>query len=101
MVRKLDGNIIDVGSAKEGILNPFQIYKILTEDGGNADSVITFNTHLKTLESFFKIVLRGASNDVIEIINSLVVDTYKYKNITEETNFELLQSNDLPIFSDL
>ena len=101
LVRKLDGNIIDVGSAKEGILNPFQIYKILTEDGGNADSVITFNTHLKTLESFFKIVLRGASNDVIEIINSLVVETYKYKNITEETNFELLQAIDFPIFSDL
>ena len=101
IVRKLDGNIIDVGNAKEGILNPFQIYQILTEEGELADSVITFNTHLKTLESFFRIVLRGVSNDVIEIINLLVVETYKYKGITENSNFNSLKINDYPIFSDL
>jgi len=101
ITRKLKGNIIDVGNAKEGILNPFQIYQILTEEGCNASPAVTFNTHLKTLESFFKIVLPGVSNDVIELINSLVVETYKAKNITEETNCVDYKPEMYPIFSDL
>ena len=48
--RNLSGNVIDVGNAKEGRINPFHIYKVLTEDGNAADPVVTFNTHLKMLE---------------------------------------------------
>ena len=70
VTRNLSGNIIDVGNAKEGRINPFHIYKVLTEDGNTADPVVTFNTHLKMLESFFKIVFVGASSDVIELINN-------------------------------
>ena len=33
LTRNLCGNIIDVGNAREGRINPFHIYKILTEDG--------------------------------------------------------------------
>ena len=54
ITNKCNGNIIDVGSSKEGKLNPFHVYKILTEDGYEASPIVTFNTHLKTLESFFK-----------------------------------------------
>ena len=56
LVRNLQGDIIDVGSAQTGRINPFHIYNILTEDGTIADPKTTFNTHLKVLESFFKIV---------------------------------------------
>lgn len=101
LTRNLKGNIIDVGRAKEGRINPFHIYKILTEDGGPAEPSVTFNTHLKMLESFFKIVLVGASSDIIELINNLAVETYRRKGITEETDFETLGANDFPIFSDL
>ncbi len=101
IVRNLNGNIINVSNNKEGILNPFHIYKILTEDGTVADSITTFNTHLKTLESFFKIVLNGVSNDVLEIINSLVIKTYAYKGITEETDCSTYTSLMFPIFSDM
>ncbi len=101
LTRNLRGNIIDVGRAKEGRINPFHIYKILTEDGGPAEPSITFNTHLKMLESFFKIVLVGASSDIIELINNLAVETYRRKGITDETDFETLGANDFPIFSDL
>ena len=52
LTKNLSGNLIDVGNAKEGRINPFHIYKILTEDGLPADPVVTFNTHLKMLESF-------------------------------------------------
>ena len=101
LTRNLMGNIIDVGRAKEGRINPFHIYKILTEDGCPAEPSVTFNTHLKMLESFFKIVLVGASSDIIELINNLAVETYRRKGITEETDFETLSANDFPVFTDL
>lgn len=101
LTRNLHGNITDVGNAKEGRINPFHIYKILTEDGTPADSVITFNTHLKMLESFFKIVLVGASADVIELINNLAVETYERKGITELTDCSNFKAEDFPLFTDL
>ena len=101
LTKNLSGNLIDVGNAKEGRINPFHIYKILTEDGVPADSIITFNTHLKTLESFYKIVLVGASQDVIELINNLTVEMYERKGITELTDCTNFKPDEFPIFTDL
>lgn len=101
VTRSLSGNIIDVGNAKEGRINPFHIYKVLTEDGNTADPVVTFNTHLKMLESFFKIVFVGASSDVIELINNLAVETYERKGITETTDCTDFSPEQFPIFSDM
>ena len=101
LTRNLKGNIIDVGRAKEGRINPFHIYKILTEDGCPAEPSVTFNTHLKMLESFFRIVLVGASSDIVELINNLTIETYKRKGITENTDCTYYKAEDFPIFSDL
>ena len=101
VTRNLSGNIIDVGNAKEGRINPFHIYKVLTEDGNTADPVVTFNTHLKMLESFFKIVFVGASSDVIELINNLAVETYERKGITEATDCTDFTPEQFPTFSDM
>lgn len=101
LTRNLCGNIIDVGNAKEGRINPFHIYKVLTEDGDAADSKVTFNTHLKMLEAFFKIVLADAPVDVIEIINTLAVETYARKGITENTDCSEYAAEQFPLFSDL
>ena len=101
LTRNLAGNIIDVGNAKEGRINPFHIYKILTEDGTPADPKVTFHTHLKMLESFFKIVLADAPVDVIELINNLVVETYERMGITENTDCSAFPADYFPLFSDL
>lgn len=101
LTKNLSGNLIDVGNAKEGRINPFHIYKILTEDGLPADPVVTFNTHLKMLESFFKIVFVGANSDVIELINNLAVEAYARKGIYETTDCTGLNAEDFPLFTDL
>ena len=101
LTRNLYGNIIDVGNAKEGRINPFHIYKVLTEDGTPADPAVTFNTHLKMLESFFKIVLADAPVDVIELINNLAVETYEKMGITENTDCSNFPADYFPLFSDL
>lgn len=101
LTRNLYGNVINVGNAREGRINPFHIYKILTEDGTPADPKVTFNTHLKMLESFFKIVLADAPVDVIELINNLVVETYERMGITENTDCSNFPADYFPLFSDL
>ena len=101
LTRNVYGNIINVGNASEGRINPFHIYKILTEDGTPADSRVTFNTHLKMLESFFRIVLADAPTDAIELINNLVVETYARKGITEDTDCTDFSAEQFPLFSDL
>lgn len=101
LTRNLYGNIIDVGNAREGRINPFHIYKVLTEDGTPADPAVTFNTHLKMLESFFKIVLADAPVDVIELINNLAVETYEKMGITENTDCSNFPADYFPLFSDL
>lgn len=101
LTRNLSGNIINVGNAKEGRINPFHIYKILTEDGMPADPKVTFNTHLKMLESFYKIVLADAPVDVIELINNLTVETYARMGITEKTDCSAFPANYFPTFTDL
>lgn len=101
LTRNLYGNVINVGNAREGRINPFHIYKILTEDGTPAEPKVTFNTHLKMLESFFKIVLADAPLDVIELINNLVVETYERMGITENTDCSSFPADYFPLFSDL
>lgn len=101
LTRNLYGNVINVGNAREGRINPFHIYKILTEDGSVADSKVTFNTHLKMLESFYKIVLADAPLDVIELINNLTVETYERMGITENTDCSEFPADYFPLFSDL
>ena len=101
LTRNLCGSIIDVGNAREGRINPFHIYKILTEDGIPAEPKVTFNTHLKMLESFFKIVLADAPAETIELINNLTVETYERMGITENTDCSAFPADYFPLFSDL
>ncbi len=101
LAHNLGGTIIDVGNATEGRINPFHIYSILSEDGSPASPEITFNTHLKTLEGFFRIVLEGAPSDVIEQINSLVIDAYARRDIYKETDCTGFCPEAFPTFTDL
>lgn len=101
LTKKLSGNIIDVGNAKQGVINPFHIYKILTENGIPASPSVVFNAHLKTLESFFKIVLPNIDNEVMELINLLTIEAYKFKGITELTDCSDYEPHKFPIFADV
>ena len=49
----------------------------------------------------FVLLLSDVSIDVLELINTLVVETYNYKGINEQTDFNKLISSDYPLFSDL
>ena len=95
----LKGKFIDVGSSMNGIMNPFHVYTTLSEDeGAGSDS---FSQHLQFLEEFFRVIFDGMSGDAFEILNSLVVEVYKRKNIDTTTNLSTLKPEDYPIFDDV
>jgi len=125
LTKNLGGKVIDVGTNKSGILNPFHIMASLedidnmqqdikeatelAEEGNEEDVEIegsgftnkTFYTHLQFLEQFFKIILQGISSDAFELLNTLIVELYHSKGISEKSDLTKLGATDYPIFDDL
>lgn len=117
MTKNLGGKVIDVGTNKSGILNPFHIMASLEDldsendeedvDNVSIDDLVkkgnnkTFFTHLQFLEQFFRAILEGISSDAFETLNTLVVELYNNKGINQKTNIAKLKAEDYPIFDDL
>ncbi len=117
LTMNLGGKVIDVGTNKSGILNPFHIMASLEDldsqgidedaDDEAIDEVMskgtnkTFFTHLQFLEQFFRAILEGISSDAFETLNTLIVELYNKKKINQFTNIGNLKAEDYPIFDDL
>ena len=102
LAHNLGGKLIDVGTAKEGRLNPFHIITTLEADETDADSGVTnFSVHLQFLEEFFKQILPGISADALEYLNNLILKLYENKGINDTTSFAKLSAKDYPTFDDL
>ena len=102
LAHNLGGKLIDVGTAKEGRLNPFHVITTLEADETDEDSGVTnFSVHLQFLEEFFKQILPGISSDALEYLNNLILKLYESKGINNETAFSRLTAKDYPTFDDL
>ncbi len=111
LTSSLGGKYIDVGSSLQGILNPFHVNHALEDDEKAFEEEDTkkkvkvaddsFSQHLQFLEQFFRTILEGISSDAFEVLNSLIVETYKNKGIDESTYIGDLKPKDFPIFDDL
>lgn len=101
LARNVQGTIIDVGNATEGRINPFHLYDVLTENGEKASSSVIFASHLKFLESFYKVIMPECDSDVLELINNATVEVYKQKGIDEYTDCSSFKAEQFPVFEDL
>ena len=102
LAQNLGGRLIDVGTAREGRINPFHVITTLEGDElGSESQVNNFAVHLQFLEEFFKVSLSGISSDALEYLNNIIVVLYKSKNITSKTDFSILEPKDYPTFDDL
>ena len=102
LARNLHGKVINVGNAKYGRLNPFQVITTLADDETGEESTGgSFAAHLQFLEEFFKQILPDVDKEALEYLNSLVERLYLNFNITAETDLSLLNPEDYPIFDDL
>ena len=102
MTTGLYGNFIDVGNAGKGRFNPFHVYPaMLDDDEGGREFDDTFESHLRFLESFFKIVMEGIRSDALEALNGLVTALYRSKGIDKYTDFTALKPEQFPTFQNL
>ncbi len=97
----LGGKLIDVGTAKQGRLNPFHVITTLDSDEMDGDVTGTFSVHLQFLEEFFKQILTGISADALEYLNNIILRVYATKGIHQMTDFSALSPADYPTFDDL
>ena len=100
LARNMKGKVIDVGSAKEGRINPLQVVTGLDDEGEDGQNV-SLSTHLQFLESFFKMILDGITNDALEILNECIKELYKKFGIDTSTKIEELKPEDFPVMQDL
>ncbi len=102
LAANLHGQIINVGNARYGRLNPFHIITALDDDeaGENGPSG-SYATHLQFLEEFFRQIMPDCESDALEYLNTLVDHMYLTRDITSETDLSRLRPEDYPIFDDL
>lgn len=100
MARNLKGKVIDVGSAKEGRINPLQVITGLDDETDTGENV-SLSSHLQFLESFFKMILDGITNDALEVLNECIKEMYEKFGITSRTRIEELTPDQFPIMQDL
>ncbi|MCR4725411.1 MAG: DUF87 domain-containing protein [Clostridia bacterium] len=102
LAKNLHGQIINVGNAQYGRLNPFHIITALDDDeAGEGAASGTYATHLQFLEEFFKQIMPDCEKDAMEYLNTLVDHMYLSHDITSETDLSRLSPEDYPVFDDL
>lgn len=100
LARNLKGKVIDVGSAKEGRINPLQVITGLDDETDTGENV-SLASHLQFLESFFKMILDGITNDALEVLNECIKEMYEQFGINSHTRIEELTPEQFPIMQDL
>ena len=100
LARNLKGKVIDVGSAKEGRINPLQVITGLEDEDAEGQNV-SLASHLQFLEAFFKMILEGITKDALEVLNESIKNLYAAFNINNNTVIADLKPSDFPIMQDL
>ena len=102
LASNLGGRLVDVGTARQGRINPFHVITTLEGDEeGDESQINNFAVHLQFLEEFFKVALSGISSDALEYLNNLIVTLYREKGITSKSDFSALGPKDYPTFDEL
>ncbi len=101
LAKNVGGLFIDIGSATQGRINPLHIYPVLTDEGEVAEPEVVFNAHLQFLEDFFKITLKGITQDAFEELNNLVKLMYESVGINHDTDCTEFTPDKFPTFDTL
>lgn len=70
-------------------------------DGFVADDAPDLSVHMKFLDCFFRLYCSGFSELQYALLQDAIIETYRKKNITWETETSSLASTDFPIMEDL
>lgn len=100
LAKNMKGKVIDVGSAREGRINPLQVNALFDEEDGN-DGNVSLAMHMQFLETFFGIILEGISMDGMELLTEAIKELYAKFGINSSTKIETLTPEQFPIMQDL
>ncbi|MCL2457120.1 MAG: ATP-binding protein, partial [Defluviitaleaceae bacterium] len=100
IAKKMNGKLIDAGSAKQGRINPFHIVPSVDEEGEDG-ATGSFTAHLQFLEEFFRQILPEINPEALEQLNNMLVMLYETRGIDYSTDITNLRAEDFPTFDDL
>ena len=105
IAKNMYGKVIDVGSAREGRINPLQINASQQdeedEESGSSTGNVSLAMHMQFLETFFGMILEGITMDCMELLTEALKELYAKFGITKNTQIELLKPEQFPIMQDL
>lgn len=98
----IGGTWVDCGTGISGMINPLEVRKS-TDDNDDEKklSANDLSRHFQTFRTFIKYYLQDLSAYELTKIEDALIDVYKDKNITFDTDLSKLKSEDYPIIKDL
>ena len=103
MTKLYDGDFINLGLGGEyGMINPLEIVvDVDKEEAGAEIGKAVFISAIQTLKTFMMYYDPSIEEDVLNLFNEVVIETYQRFNINVNTDFTQLKSEDYPTFSDV
>ena len=100
IARNMYGKVVDVGSAREGRINPLQP-NASQDDEDSAEGNVALAMHMQFLETFFGMILEGITMDGMELLNESLKELYAKFGINNSTQIEKVKPEQFPIMQDL
>ncbi|MBR2997931.1 MAG: DUF87 domain-containing protein [Bacilli bacterium] len=103
MTKLYDGDFINLGLGGEyGMINPLEIVvDVDKEEAGTEVGKAVFVSAIQTLKTFMMYYDPSIEEDILNLFNEVVIETYQRFNINVNTDFSTLKSEDYPTFSDV
>ena len=100
IAKNMYGKVVDVGSAREGRINPLQV-SASQDDEDSGGGNVALAMHMQFLETFFDMILEGITMDGMELLNEALKQLYTKFGITNSTQIENVKPEQFPIMQDL
>lgn len=99
LTENLNGDWINCGGGRGGMLNPLQIRPSPKDDGEEGLSDMAL--YLKILDIFFSLYLSELDDIKKALLKDALIELYEIYGITWDTDISSLESEEFPTFSDL
>ncbi len=105
VVERLNGKQIALDGS-EGIINPLQVFKTVTNEDGSTNEVLSFTQHLSKMNVFYNFINpssdRNEATEFETLLRQLYVDKGMWSNNPDDVmDITSYKANEYPIFSDL
>lgn len=100
LTSNLNGDKIDAGGGRFGLINPLEIKHTPGADDDESEER-SLARHMHTLEVFLTLLFKSLSDTDMAILKKTITELYQNFGISWETDTSEFKSSDFPTFSDL